>query len=545
MAGKISRRDLLKGQFVKKRSLKHLNPKWPTEQVAKSIKQKLSDTPPITKLTEYSDSPSELNIISSNKRLRAVDWNEETAAHLLRRTLFAPTFTEIQSAANSTLEETIDQLLSDQTLPGPPEDWVNEAAPDWDNLSEQDINNLVDLYFSRIDVTREWWMNLMSAPVLSIRETMTLFWHDHFATGSSKVFFPQAVYGQNNILRENCLGNFKTMVRKTTFDPAMMIWLDIIDSTKDAPNENFAREVLELFTLGVDNYTQNDIVEGARAFTGYLTDGVETNYDYNLGAGNSNFWNYYNDNHDFTEKTFLGQTGNWNGDDIINIIFEQSATAKFICTKLYQWFLYENVDDSFVDGMADVLRNSNYNIKTVMEYLLTSEHFYDPVLRGAIIKNPLNIVQGGIRQFGLHDKVFPDDFLIDWQWFMGMMPLDPPDVSGWPGYRSWLNSITFPIRKIALINLLDGDGWEDLGFMTDVKKIAQSTTAPNDAEILVKDLALLMFGTPLTETLKSNLLTALLDGMSISEWNINAVGAEDRLRNLFRYMARLPEYQLI
>ncbi|NHZ87051.1 MAG: DUF1800 family protein, partial [Planctomycetia bacterium] len=219
--------------------------------------------------------------------------------------------------------------------------------------------------------------------------------------------------------------------------------------------------------------------------------------------------------------------------------------SKFICTKLYQWFLYEQVDDSFVDGMADVFRNSNYNIKTVMEYFLTSEHFYDPVFRGAIIKNPLNIVQGGIRQFGLHGNVFPDDFLIGWQWFMGMMPLDPPDVSGWPGYRSWLNSITFPIRKIASINLLDGDGWEDLGFMTDVKTIAQSTTDPNDAEILVEDLALLMFGTPLIDTLKSNLLTALLDGMSIGEWNINAVGAEDRLRNLFRYMVRLPEYQLI
>ncbi len=545
MAGKISRRDLLKGQFVKKRYLEHLNPKWPTEQVAKRIKQKLSDTPPITKLAEYSDSPPEVNVRSSNKRLKTVDWNEETATHLLHRTLFAPTFTEIQSAVNSTLAETVNQLLSDQILPDPPGDWINEAAPDWENLSEQDINNLVDLYFSRIDATREWWMNLMSAPTLSIRETMTLFWHDHFATGSSKVFFPQAVYGQNNILRENCLGNFKTMVRKTTFDPAMMIWLDLIDSTKDAPNENFAREVLELFTLGVDNYTQNDIVEGARAFTGYLTNGVETNYDYNLGTGNSNFGNYYNNNHDFTEKTFLGQTGNWDGDDIIDIIFEQDATAKFICTKLYQWFLFEQVDDDFVNGMADVFRNSNYNIKTVMDYLLTSEHFYDPVFRGAMIKNPLNIVQGGIRQFGLHDKVFPEDFLIGWQWFMGMMPLDPPDVSGWPGYRSWLNSITLPIRKIASINLLDGEGWEELGFITDVKAIAQSTTDPNDAEILVKDLALLMFGIPLTDTLKSNLLTALLDGMSIIEWNIDDAGAVDRLRNLFRYMARLPEYQLI
>lgn len=545
MAGKISRRELLKGQFAKKRSLEHLNPKWPTEQVAKRIKQKLSNTPPITKLDKNDDFPPELNVRSSKKRLSAVDWNEEAAAHLLRRTLFAPTFAEIQSAANSTLQATVDQLLVDQTLPDVPGDWINDAAPDWRNLSEEEINVIVDLFFQRHDIIREWWMKLMSAPTLSIRETMTLFWHDHFATGASKVFFPQAVYEQNNVLRENCLGDFKTMVRKISFGPAMMIWLDTIDSTKDAPNENFGREILELFTLGVDNYTQTDIIEAARAFTGYLTDGVETNYDYDLGTGNNNFWNHYNDNHDFTEKTFLDQTGDWDGDEIINIIFEQDALAKFICTKLYQWFLYEQVDDDFVDGMADVFRSSDYNIKTVMEYLLTSGHFYDPAFRGAKYKNPLNIVQGGIRQFGLHDKVFPQYFLIGWQWFMGMMPLEPPDVSGWPGYRSWLNSITLPIRKIAATNLIDGESWEVLGFMTDVVAIAQSTTDPNNAEILIQDLALLMFGTPLTDTLKSNLLTTLLDGMSIGEWNINDTDSEDNLRDLFLYMARLPEYQLI
>ncbi len=544
MAGKISRRDLLRGQFKKKQNLDHLNPNWPTIHVAKKIKQILNDTLPITILNEYSDSPIKLNVRLSKTHPRVVDWNEETAAHLLRRTLFAPTYTEIQSAANSTLEETVNQLLSDQTLPDLPGDWTNEAAPNWGNLSEQEINELVDTYFERHDIIREWWMNLMTATTLSIREVMTLFWHDHFATGANKVFFPQAVYEQNNVLRDNCLGEFKSMVRKITFGPAMMIWLDTIDSTKDAPNENFAREILELFTLDVDNYTQDDIIEAARAFTGYNTDGVETNYDYDGKTGNNKWWNYYSDNHDSDEKTFLGQTGTWDGDDIIDIIFEQDALAYFICKKIYQWFLYEQIDEDFVESMATVFRNSNHNIKSVMEYLLTSEHFYDPVFRGAMIKHPLNIVQGGVRQFEMHEKIFPEHFLIGWQWFMGMMPLEPPNVAGWPGYRSWLNSITIPIRKIASINLLDGDGWENLGFKIDVMTIAQSTTAPNTAETLVQDLALLMLGTPMNDILQNNLLTSLLGGMSPGEWNINIVGAEDRLRDLFRYMMRLPEYQL-
>lgn len=545
MAGKLTRRDLLKGQFNRERDLSYLNYKWPTKKVAKVIKRKLADTPPVSVLPANNEAPHKLKVQSTTAKLKSINWNQDTAAHLLRRTTFAPTYEEIENAANSTLEDTVEQLLADRDLPSPPGDWIDESAPDWNNLTEQDVNELVETYFERHDEMRNWWMNLMSSNTLSIRETLTLFWHDHFATGADKVFYPQAVYEQNNVLRENCLGDFKAIVRKISFGPAMMIWLDTVESTKDALNENFAREILELFTLGVDNYTQTDIIEASRAFTGYTTNGVNTNYDYDSASGNTTFWNHYYYNHDYTEKTFLGQTGTWNGDDIINIIFEQDALAYFICKKIYQWFLYEHVDEDFINNMANVFRTNSYSIKSVMEYLLTSEHFYDAVFRGAKIKNPLVLVQGTIRQFELNDKTFPEDFLISWQWFLGMMPLEPPDVSGWPGYRSWLNSITLPIRKIAAINFLEGEGWEDLGFRIDVKQIAKSTSDHTDAETLVEDLATLMFAIPLTETLKNNLLNVLLDGMSVGEWSIDAYGAEERLQNLFRYMMRLPEYQLV
>lgn len=324
----------------------------------------------------------------------------------------------------------------------------------------------------------------------------------------------------------------------------MMVWLNINANTVNHPNENFARELLELFTIGVDNYTQTDVEEAARAFTGYGTNGVTTNYNYDQGTG---FGNYWLQHHDFAQKTFLGQTGEFNGDDIIDIILQQDQTANFICEKIYKWFVYEVPDDTIVNEMATIFRNNNYEILPVMEYLFSSDHFYDENFRGSIIRNPLTVTQGVFRQLDIGEENIPINYLIDLQYFMGMIPNMPPNVNGWTGYRSWLNSITLPIRKLFASALVDGRNpfGGNFDFEPDVIALAQTLSDPDDAEVLVQDMAKLFFPLPISDELGEQLLFALLEGAAVYDWDINDPGAPLRLRNLIKYILRKPEFQLI
>ncbi|MDP7071467.1 MAG: DUF1800 domain-containing protein, partial [Candidatus Marinimicrobia bacterium] len=430
-----------------------------------------------------------------------------------------------------------------QSAPEPPDTWATEPPPNWDSLSQEEITVILNTYRIRMRTLIKWWGMEMRKNTFSIRENMTLFWHNHFATSALKVFFPQAMYEQNVILREHCLGNFRELLRRITFGPAMLIWLDSNRSTKNNPNENFARELLELFTMGVDNYTQNDVIEASRAFTGYTTNGIATNYSYTTRSGIGPFWSA---NHDFDNKVFLGQTGTWNGDDIIDIILEEDVVANFICSKLYQWFVYENVDETFVNSMATEFRNSNYNIETAVEYLLTSEHFYDVNFHGAMVRNPMTVLFGTMRQLEMEEVSTAGNYFIRTAEYLGMIPLYPPDVNGWTGYRSWLNSITLPSRKMITTTFLDGSG--GLGMLdttADVVALAQSMTDPDDAEQIVEDLSRLFSPFPLSDTLKTQLLDILLDGAAIYDWTISDSSAEGRLKNLMRYMMRMPEFQLI
>jgi len=441
----LSRRDFFKGRKTSRPELKRLNPNWPTKRVAKLIRNNLKKDSPIYHPPKVDELPPVLPVTHSTESLQVVDWNMGATRHLLCRTMFGPKYPEIKEASENPLETELSSILSTVSLPDPPGEWVNEPAPQWDALTMEEIQELIDQYREWMWDLRYWWMKGMMRNPINIQEMITLFWHNYFATAQSKVFYPQAMYQQNSILREYGLGNFKELLRQVTFGPAMMIWLDIHQSKDVEPNENFPRELLELFTMGVDNYTQDDIVEAARAFTGYRTNGVETNYSFEEAAGSGWWWDEW---HDFDSKTFLGQTGHWNGDDIINIIMEQDATAVHICTRLYKWFVYQNVDETVVNEMADILRNNEYNITSVLYFLFSTEHFYDVNFRGADIQNPLTLMQGLIRKCGMEEFDFSIVSFIHSQEFLGMLPLEPPDVSGWPGYRSWINSITLPVRKV-------------------------------------------------------------------------------------------------
>ena len=399
----LSKRDFFKGRETSRPELKRLNPNWPTKRVAKLIRNNLKKNSPIYHPPKVDELPPVLPVNHSTESLQIVDWDMGATKHLLSRTMFGPKYPEIKEASENPLETELSSILSTVGVPDPPGEWVSEPAPQWDALTGEEIQELIDQYREWMWDLRYWWMKGMMQNPINIQEMITLFWHNYFATAQSKVFYPQAMYQQNSIFREYGLGNFKELLRQVTFGPAMMIWLDIHQSKDVEPNENFPRELLELFTMGVDNYTQDDIVEAARAFTGYRTNGVETNYSFEEAAGSGWWWNEW---HDFEEKTFLGQTGNWNGDDIINIIMEQDATAVHICTRLYKWFVYQNVDETVVNEMADILRNNEYNITSVLYFLFSTEHFYDVNFRGADIQNPLNLMQGLIRKCGIEEFDF-------------------------------------------------------------------------------------------------------------------------------------------
>ena len=545
----LSRRVFFKGGKTSRPELKRLNPNWPTKRVAKLIRNNLKKNSPIYHPPKADELPPVLPVTHSTESLQVVDWDMGATRHLLSRTMFGPKYPEIKEASENSLEIKLSSILSTVSLPDPPGEWVNEPAPQWDALTGEEIQELIGQYREWMWDLRYWWMKGMMQNPINIQEMITLFWHNYFATAQSKVFYPQAMYQQNSIFREYGLGNFKELLRQVTFGPAMMIWLDIHQSKDVEPNENFPRELLELFTMGVDNYTQNDIVEAARAFTGYRTDGVETNYSFEEAAGSGWWWDEW---HDFDSKTFLGQTGHWNGDDIINIIMEQDATAVHICTRLYKWFVYQNVDETVVNEMANILRNNDYNIATVLYFLFSTEHFYDENFRGADIQNPLTLMQGLIRKCGMEEFDFSIVSFIHSQEFLGMLPLEPPDVSGWPGYRSWINSITLPVRKVQASSVITGQSpWGNFDVTTNVRALAQSMYDQNEegyaSEQIVRKLGFLFFGNPLSENLEERMLSVLLDGAEPYDWAINAPLNNpqwDRMRDLMVYIMRVPEFQL-
>ncbi len=496
-----------------------------------------------------SNVPFKQRAVRTRQVSRNFTWDSSSVAHLLKRTTTGASIDEINYFLNQGLEESINQLLTDKELPIPPGTWVDEDLPNWNALSSEQRQEIIQIYHYRMKTFQKWWAQRMIDDTLNITEMMTLFWHNYFASAYSKVFYPQAMFQQNNIFRTYCMGNFKDLIRQVTFGPAMMIWLDISNSKKEAPNENFARELMELFTLGVDNYSQDDVIAASRAFTGYITNGLDTNYDFEAMEGWGPWWTNW---HDFDDKTFMGQSGPWTGDDIISIILDQDNCAIHICKKIYQWFLYNEPNMEFIDEMANVLRNNNYELKPALEYLFSSEHFYDTNFKGANIQNPVQLYLGSLKKLKMHDQPFDINFFCEIQNHLGMVLFEPPDVNGWIGYRTWINSNTLPLRKAMLCALVDHESpFGSFGNYINIPLIANSLVNQNDnsyhIEQIINNLSLIFFGIPIGQTLRDQLLNIALDGAEPYDWDINlpAYNAQwSRMKNLLQHMIKLPEFQL-
>ncbi len=282
------------------------------------------------------------------------------------------------------------------------------------------------------------WLEEMVVSEAQLREKMSFFWHGHFACRVINVFFQQELI---NRIRENSLENFGDLLRGVSKSPAMLSFLNNQQNRKQHPNENFAREVMELFTMGRGNYTEKDVTEAARSFTGWgFTTGGEFVFRENQ--------------HDNGRKNFLGKSGNFDGDDILDILLEQKTTAHFICRKICRNLVNEDIDEAIVSKLADRFYQGGYNIKALLTDIFTSEWFYSQQNIGTRIKSPVELLVGIMRMMPMQFEN-PDHQLL-FQKSLGQVLFFPPNVAGWPGGRTWIDSNTIMLRlKIPRILVYD------------------------------------------------------------------------------------------
>lgn len=298
-------------------------------------------------------------------------------------------------------------------------------------LRKQSVEDLKNLNLT--------WLSEMINSEAQLREKMSLFWHGHFACRVVNVYFQQQLL---NVLRENALGNFGDLLRQVSKSPAMLSFLNNQQNKKQHPNENFAREVMELFTMGRGNYSENDIKEGARSFTGW---------GFNL-RGEFVKRPFFHDN---GSKTFLGKKGNFNGDDIIVILLEQKQTAKFISQKIYKYFVNDKPDNDEIDWLVDRFYQSNYNIKGLLADIYTKDWFYNEKNIGTRIKSPVELL-AGIRRLIPMQLERPEMQLL-FQRALGQILFYPPNVAGWPGGKNWIDSSALMLRMRIPQILTDAD----------------------------------------------------------------------------------------
>ncbi|HWB53241.1 MAG TPA: DUF1800 domain-containing protein [Tepidisphaeraceae bacterium] len=385
------------------------------------------------------------------------DWTK--AAHLLNRAGFGGTEEEIQKAMKLGPQGAVDWLMDFPDAPA--EEQSQTDVPDLSSIAEypSSFKELRQMFAGKSEEERkelrqkfqranaeavrasvQWWLTRMAYGPNPMQEKLTLFWHGHFTTSARDERSATAMWQQNELLRRMSAGNYKEFVHLISKDPAMLDYLNNEQNRKQHPNENYAREVMELFTLGIGNYTEQDVREGARAFTGWAHDGDEFI-----------FRKYF---HDDGIKTFLGQTGNFDGDDVINIIFEQPACPRFISKELFEWFVRPAPDPSLVNSMAEVLKENNWELRPLLRTMLTSKIFYHPDTIGVQIKCPIQLVVGTTRQLNVEIPRLRGIAGALQQ--MGQVPFYPPNVRGWPGGNSWISTSSLFVRYNTDVYLAGG-----------------------------------------------------------------------------------------
>jgi uncharacterized protein (DUF1800 family) len=292
-----------------------------------------------------------------------------------------------------------------------------------------------------------WWFRRMLLSQAPLREKMTLFWHDHFATSIQKVKQPALLVQQNHLFRQSAFGSFKDLTQAVLMNPAMMLYLDTQSSKKGSPNENFAREVMELFTLGEGNYSEQDIRESARAFTGYQLNRENGKVFHNLRQ-----W-------DPTDKTIFGKTGPFKGADVIDLIFAKKQAARFLSNKIWEFFVYDKPTETALDALATILQKSNFQTGPLLREIFLSREFYSENTIRSQIKSPIQYVVSLLKQLEITDP--PTGFAITAQQQLGQTLFMPPNVAGWDWGQAWINTNTLLTRYNLAGYLTQGAGEAD------------------------------------------------------------------------------------
>jgi len=515
------------------------------------------------------------------------DWTEIQAAHLLRRTVFGANFNNIQFITDLGFEGSIDWLLRDLDLPDPPVNLDFMADPDvpvGETWVDKPFNviNLTNNY--RLRSLLGWTMGEFRNDDISIREKMVLFWHNHFVIGDLND--ARYLYRYVTTLRNHALGNFKTLTEEITIDPAMLRYLNGNSNTKNAPNENYARELMELFTLGkgelagpgdYTTFTEEDVIAVAKILTGW------TDFGYNNIIQPSFGSNFRPQQHDNSTKVLSHRFGNVSIDNageneyknLLGVIFGRDEVALFICRKLYRYFVYYKIDEQteaeVIVPMAELLREENYELKPVIKILLSSSHFYEDDRIGCMIKNPIDYTSSIFTQFDIEAFETPianqnlNLALYQFTALLQMQFFNPPSVAGWKAYyqepsyyQLWINSVTLPLRRLVT-DLLSTTGVNigDMNRGIETLTVIENLTNPYDINTIISDLNLLMLPKPLSTNQKDLLKEIVLQGLPDFEWteeyniylanpndNMAKKANEDKLKKLFLYMMRMPEYQL-
>jgi uncharacterized protein (DUF1800 family) len=346
-------------------------------------------------------------------------WDLKKVGHFYRRAAFGPTWSDLQVALGDGPDKAIDRLL--------------RGGPGQDEFEKQTGQIAESIRRANSgQQARAWWLYRMLYTPHPLREKLTLFWHNHFATSNAKVNNAGYMLGQYDLMYRHALGHFRPLLQEMSRDPAMMVWLDTSQSKKGMPNENYARELMELFSLGIGHYTEKDIREAAKAFTGWeIKDGK--------GVLNAK-------EHDTTQKTVLGKTGNFQGEDVVDICLEQKSAPYFICGKLYRFLISEAAAPSpeLLDPLAAQFRKSDYDFGALVKTVLRSNAFFNAAAYRSRIKAPVDFALGIVR--GLEGKTGTTAIAATLE-ELGQNVFYPPSVKGWDGGQTWLNGQTLLTRQ--------------------------------------------------------------------------------------------------
>lgn len=445
---------------------------------------------------------------------RSRPWDREAVAHLHRRAAYSAPWAALRRDEEDGPEASIGRLLDGEPTAG-------------DGSSATEFESFLDAMAHRLGPTGDLeglqaiWLYRMIFTPHPLRERMTLFWHNHFATSIAKVNNPALMQRQNDLLRSRALGDFRSLLQAIGKDPAMLIWLDSTVNKKAHPNENYAREVMELFSLGRGHYSEKDIQEAARAFTGWFVIRDE--------------FSVVPRQHDDGPKTVLGRKGNWSGDDIPGILLDQPACAEWICRKLFRYFVSESHSPSqaLLAPLARAFRESGFQVRVPVAMILRSNLFFDPSIRRTRVKCPVEFAVGTVRALEVLRPTVAPAALARACVQMGQSLYAPPSVAGWEWGRAWINSTTMLARANLVLALLSDED-ESMGRRCDPASLAAryGSRRPADAAKFLLDL---LIPGPVEASVRDPIMKAVA---------ASAADPAATVREAARRILNLPEYQL-